>query len=226
MSKLLTVSGSLIESFPYSLSRDKDKYNIAEAVSEKLAAAAIETEKAKIYPIIDNLPEGVLDILAYDFKVEWYDYSAPLKNKRKVIKECILVHKYKGTKYAVETALKSLYPVAKVSEWFEYGGMPYHFKVTIWDDANDIKKCKLVIQKINYYKNVRSILEETTYIVSIGGKARVFYGAAASGKKKSIYCQAKKFEVWQHSEASAKVHGGTKVTSTQTKKHILTAREV
>ena len=226
MSKLITDSKALLSSFPYSLSRDEDKYNIADSISDNLATTALETEKAMIYPLIDNLPEGVLDILAYDFKVEWYDYSAPLKNKRKVIKECILVHKYKGTKYAVEMALKSLYPVAKVSEWFEYGGMPYHFKVVIWDDANDKDKCKLVIQKINYYKNVRSILEETTYIVGIQSKARVYCGAVTSGKKKSIYCRAKKFEVWQHSGASAMVHSGVKVTSRQTKKHILTAREV
>lgn len=226
MSKLLTEGKSLLSAFPYSLSRDEDKYKIAVTIADNLADTAIETEKAKIYPMIDSLPEKVLDILAYDFKVEWYEYNAPLENKRKIIKECILVHKYKGTRYATESALKSIYPVSKVSEWFEYGGKPYHFKVTIWDDTNDKDKCKSVVQKINYYKNVRSILEETTYIVGIQSKAYVHFGSVMAGKKTSIYCKAKKFEVWQHSGASAKVQSGAKITQKQTKTHILAAREV
>ena len=226
MSDNITEGKSLLRSFPYSLSRDQEKYGIAEIVSDKLAAAAAETDMAKIYPVIDDLPEEVLDILAYDFKVEWYEYNAPLENKRQTVKECILIHKYKGTRYATETALRSIYPASQVKEWFEYGGKPYHFKVMIWDNANDKEKCKSVIQKINYYKNVRSILEEAAYIVTVQSKARVYCGAVTTGKKKSIYCTAKKFEVWQREGTSVKVRCGAKMTGRKTERHMITAREV
>ncbi len=189
MSKLITEGKSLLASFPYSLSRDRDKYSIAETVSDKLAAAA-ETETAKIYPVIDNLPEAVLDILAYDFKVEWYEYNAPLENKRQTIKECILIHKYKGTRYATETALRSIYPVSKVSEWFEYGGKPYHFKAEIHDSTNDREKCMKTIQKVRFTKNVRSILEETVYIAAAQIKADAFGGAKTVGQNINIHCKA------------------------------------
>ena len=37
-----------------------------------------------------------------------------------------------GTRAAVETAIRAIYPKTEVKEWFEYeGGKPYHFKLFI-----------------------------------------------------------------------------------------------
>lgn len=217
---------SVYSTFPPILRNDTDFDSTAKAISVRLDENLSLSEYALVYSRINILPEIALDILAYDFNIRWYDYSFSIDEKRSIIKEAYKIFRFIGTRYAVEMALKSIYPISQVREWFEYGGKPYHFKVTIWDNANDKEKCKSVIQKINYYKNVRSILEETTYIVGIQSKARVYCGAITSGKKKSIYCRAKKFEVWQRSEALAKIHSGVQVTGKQTKKHILTAREV
>ncbi|MCM1299681.1 MAG: phage tail protein I [Firmicutes bacterium] len=175
MSKLITEEKSLLGAFPFSLSIDGDKYRIAEAIAEKLAKTAADTEKVKIYPIIDELPEGVLDILAKDFKVEWYEYNAPLKNKRQAIKECILVHKYKGTKYAVETAVHSLYDKAEVKEWFEYEGLPYHFQIRVYGSSSG--QVKTLNQKILYAKNLRSILDDIIFVLVPERDIEVFVGA-------------------------------------------------
>lgn len=175
MSKLLTEGKNLLGAFPYSLSRDDDKYRIAEAIADNLAATVIETEKAKIYPAIDDLPEEILDILAYDFKVEWYEYNAPLKNKQKAIKECILVHKYKGTKYAVETAVHSLYDKAEVREWFQYEGLPYHFQIRVYGSSSG--QIKTLNQKILYAKNLRSILDDIIFVLIPEKDVEAYVGA-------------------------------------------------
>lgn len=163
MSKLVDSASNILETFPGSLARDDDKQKLAAAISDKLAELMHETDKAAIFPAIDKLDAEMLDILASDFKCEWYDSSGTLEEKRKTIKDCLFMHRYKGTKFAVETALRSIYETVKVSEWFEYGGEPYHFRVEIFDSSNDTEKRQRILSKIEYYKNLRSVLDDVIF---------------------------------------------------------------
>lgn len=174
MSKFIDSGESLLQGFPYSLSRDDDKQKLAESIADELALTAADTIKALIFPCIDQLPETVLDTLAYDFKVDWYEYSAPIQNKRNAIKECIPVHKFKGTKYAVETAVHSLYDKAEVQEWFEYGGEPYHFKIKVFGSSSE--NIKQVYQKIQYAKNLRSVLDSVAFVLIPDSDLEMFIG--------------------------------------------------
>lgn len=80
-----------------------------------------------IYSRFDELPEELVDILAYDMHVDWYDYNYPLEAKRDLVKNSVKVHKKMGTKYAIETALGSLFPESEVEEWFQYEENPDTF---------------------------------------------------------------------------------------------------
>lgn len=183
MSKYVTDGKSILETFPYSLARDDDKRKLAESISDELARLMADTDKAAIFTRINDLDEPLLDILAADLKVEWYDYEGTLEEKRKTIRECIDVHRYKGTKFAVETALKGVYDNVVISEWFEYGGEPFHFMVTIYDSSNDVEKRQRVLEKIRYYKNLRSVLDNVVFMVgtnvnvplTVGIKAGIAY---------------------------------------------------
>jgi phage tail P2-like protein len=81
-----------------------------------------EIDSLRIYTRIDELPEDLLDILAYDFKVDWYDYGYPISVKRDLIKNSVKVHMMMGTKFAVETGIRSLYPNSELEEWFDMAG--------------------------------------------------------------------------------------------------------
>ncbi len=163
MSKYIDSGGDLLGAFPYSLARDEDKEKLAESIADELARTAANTEKALIFPEIDTLPEELLDILAVDFKIDWYDVESPVWNKRQTVKECILVHKYKGTKFAVETALHSMFLSAEVQEWFEYNGEPYHFKVVVYGHtSSNLKKLN---SKLLYAKNLRSVLDDVRFVL-------------------------------------------------------------
>lgn len=182
MSRLITDEKALIAAFPYSLSRDDDKEKIAEAVSCELVKSVAASEKASIFPAIDTLPEDVLDILAYDLKCEWYEPDASIRNKRQAVKECILVHRYKGTKYAVETALHSMFDSAEVQEWFQYGGDPFHFKVKVYGSTSSNLK-KLYI-KIHYAKNIRSVMDDVVFVLIPEKAIEAFFGITLSSWKK------------------------------------------
>ena len=83
---------------------------LGQVVAEELSDRMSEIEKAAIYPRIDELDEALLDILAYDFKVDWYGYDYPVEVKRRILKSSFYVHRHLGTKGAVETAIQALYP--------------------------------------------------------------------------------------------------------------------
>lgn len=183
----------ILRTLPPVLKKDKCFAALGEVIAEQLVKNRELSDRTIIYPAIDKLSEDVLDALAYDLNVSWYDYEGSLSEKRKTIQECMQVHQYKGTKYAVETALRSVYETVRVTEWFEYGGEPYHFKVIIYDSSNDKEKRARVLAKVQYYKNLRSVLEETIFEIGITSDIDVKAAFCPGGLYKKIYCEVKNY---------------------------------
>lgn len=158
---------NLVATLPPALQKDPSVVALAEAMAELLAQRLKEIEQLRIYPAIDRLDEQLLDILAYDFKVDWWDPNYTLEEKRRTLKDSWRVHKTLGTKAAVETAISAIYPNTKVVEWFEYGGEPYHFRldINITDDSMDSDKQRRVLERVNFYKSLRSHSDGITYFV-------------------------------------------------------------
>lgn len=151
-------------SLPPSLKNDPDMLALARAIAEQLQDTAQQIKKNIIYARIDELDEQTLDILAYDLHVDWYDYSYPIDVKRRTIKDSVKVHRRLGTKYAVETALGAVFPGTRVEEWFEYGGDPYTFRVKIGaGDGVTAQQQAAVLERVRFYKNLRSHLETISY---------------------------------------------------------------
>lgn len=209
MSNLSTDGKNLLKAFPYSLACDDDKQKLAESIADDIARLVSNADLARILPRIDELPEEVLDILAADFKVEWYEVNAPISFKRKTIKECILVHKFKGTKYAVETALHSVFTDAKVEEWFEYGGEPFHFKLMVYGSSGS-SNLKNLVARIQYAKNLRSVMDNTVFVIISSTPADIFSGGKRAAQSKTIGSVAK-FTGESASIRAAPVHMAARV---------------
>lgn len=173
---------NLLRALPEVLRNDEKMAALATSIAEVLAARTNEIQKLMIYPRIDELPEELLDILAYDFKVDWWDGDYTLEQKRQILKDNWKVHRMLGTKAAVETAISAIYPDTQVEEWFEYNGNPYHFRLLIdatYENVNPAKHQR-VLDRVEFYKNLRSVLDEIEYY-DAGGKAQCFVGAAVIG---------------------------------------------
>lgn len=171
---------------PEPLKNDEAMLALGHAIAEELGKNILFAQRTVIFPMIEQLSEELLDILAYDFKVDWYDYEGSLEEKRKTISECIFIHRYKGTKFAVETALNSIYSQVKISEWFEYGGEPFHFNITINDSTKDEAKRTRILEKVQYYKNLRSVLDSVKFIIGIDTKVTVNIGVKSGIAYKRI----------------------------------------
>lgn len=219
MSEILK-KDSCYQTLPRSLKNSENFDNTAKLISVLLLQNANYSEFAQVYSRIDTIPESALDTIAYDFNIGWYDYRFNAEEKRRIIKEAFKIYRFIGTRYAVETALKSVYPKSNVEEWFEYEGEPYHFRLTIHDNANDKAKCKLFLQKIKFCKNARSVLDEAVYIVETKSKTDIHLGGKVTGKKIAVNCKAAKFSVEVKKDTKAGIHYAAKLVRRIEKRQI------
>lgn len=126
---------------------------------------------AVLISIIDNVPADALPHLAEQYHItgnEGWLQALSDTEKRNLIKSSIKMHRYKGTKYALEEIFKTLNIVGNIEEWFNYGGNPYHFKVILQifnRSINEETETKLRAL-IDEYKNERSWLEEIQFHLS------------------------------------------------------------
>ncbi len=178
---------NLVATLPAALQKDPSVVALAEAMADLLARRPEEIEQLRIYPVIDRLDEQLLDILAYDFKVDWWDPNYTLEEKRRTLKDSWRVHKMLGTKAAVETAIRAIYPRTTVQEWFEYGGEPYHFRLNINVSNETIasEKQRRVLERVNFYKSLRSHNDGVTYFMQ-AAEARAVSCAASLGSRMCV----------------------------------------
>lgn len=145
---------------PSSLKRDTNILHAASAVSEALNKTDKETANDFIMSRIDMLPEAVINSLAWQFHVDTYDMNLDIEQKRKLVKNAIKDHKYKGTSWAVKSVVEVLLNYAKIEEWFDYGGKPYHFRVNgSYGPIVKDKELQSLVDAIQAAKNVRSWLD-------------------------------------------------------------------
>lgn len=150
--------------FPNVLQKDESMMAIAKVATEKLLEISNSIDKVLIYANIDKLPGEILDILAYDMHVDWYDETYPVEAKREVIKSSVTVHKKMGTKYAVEKALRAVHPASCIEEWFEYGGNPYCFRIICDTTESKVQaNYEEIVNTVNIYKRLSAHLDSVTY---------------------------------------------------------------
>ena len=168
MSDILNKS-SLMGLYPAVLNKDELFNALGQSAAELLGDAFLKTAKADIYTRINELDEGVCDILAKDFNISWYDYNFKVETKRRVIAAAFSVHRHFGTSGALITAISAIWPNSKLEEWFEYGGDPYYFRVAVHASENDSEPIdsEKILNTINLYKNERSWLESDAIVVVV-----------------------------------------------------------
>lgn len=158
-----------------------DEYKVAEHLPSSIDAepitslaqvadvelGKINTDLLLIYPAIDSLNEQLIDYLAVQMHVDEYDDTENLDVKRQQVKQSFLLHRLKGTKYAVQKAVSTVYQSAKVEEWPAYSGDPYHFRISgITAPIEGGAVVNKLVRIVNAYKNTRSWLDYIEFIES------------------------------------------------------------
>jgi phage tail P2-like protein len=137
--------------------------------TEFLPESAASTGQPSIlfWPFINAQVPPLLDVLAWEFHLDvWQNMegAVDIDTKRRLIEESIFWHQHKGTRYAVDQMLATIFKQGVVTEWYEYGGTPYHFRIITEDDIVDPDDLARVIDGIYAVKNVRSWMDDPGFI--------------------------------------------------------------
>lgn len=88
-------------------------------------------DRSQIYMDIDTVDEDVLDVLAVNWKIEWYDTEYDIEQKRRIVKTALNIRRTMGTVAAVKAQADAIYPGSTLEEWFDFGGQPGTFRMTV-----------------------------------------------------------------------------------------------
>ncbi|EDC9524885.1 phage tail protein I [Salmonella enterica subsp. enterica serovar Derby] len=146
---------------PPPLASDERFSVLANIAAERFAQ--IDLTALLVY-LVDIVDASALPSLAGQLHVQGLEgwlFAANEQEKRELIKQAIELHKYKGTPWAVRRVLEILSLPGTISEWFEYGGKAYFFKVEIKliNQGMDENLFNNLVDLIHEYKNVHSKLE-------------------------------------------------------------------
>ena len=173
----------LQEIAPPSINRDKNVQAVCAVIDVEMRNLAQQTRFVLLLPRLDELPEELVDELAWQYHVDFYDYSADLTKKRNLVRQAIAWHKRKGTPAAVEEVCTAAFKTAKVFENWEYGGEPYHFQVRLIEEGIPNQAViDSLIRAINETKNTRSWLDGLSFYREIQGT--IYYGGIVNQHKK------------------------------------------
>lgn len=110
------------EILPSSISGDKKLSAASESLNDHLVRLAGDTDLARIYSRIPELPEAALDLLAWQLHVDFWLPTLPIESKRSLVEGSIAWHRKKGTAWAVKQVLSDLGVDAEIIQWHQPGG--------------------------------------------------------------------------------------------------------
>ena len=150
----------------------------------------VDLSQLMIY-LVDTVNASALPHLAEQLHVlgEGWQFAGDDGERRRLLKRAVELHRHKGTRWAIQQVLEMLEMSGKVSEWFEYGGQPYHFKVDVDLTTRGVDEATFddLVKLINEYKNVRSHLEQLAISLSNVSQVPALTATVLSGEVATVF---------------------------------------
>lgn len=160
-----------------------DEANIALAgvIDKLIKDPGSRAEQLRVWDQIDSLPEEMLDELAWELNIDWWEASWDLDKKRETIKTATLIKAHRGTVWAVEQVAKNIFGSAEVKEWHTYGGRPHHFKVTTDYPLDTTQLIEEFRRLVSSAKRASSVLDAIEFAYSSETQYHVLAGSCGAG---------------------------------------------
>ena len=191
---MITKTGSVFEApldqtLPPALQYDQRLVAFAAAAAEQFfKSAGLIRDTMGLYYRIDELDETMLDILASDLHVDWYDFDDDIEEKRATIASSVFVHRHMGTPAAIRRVIEDSFGEGDIEEWFDYGGEPHHFRVT----TENVEKVNQNLEK--FLDMIRKAKRASAVLESVGIQQRSTMTAGVGIASKTRFVQASRME--------------------------------
>jgi phage tail P2-like protein len=152
---------TLLELLPENLRANADIIAASQAVDKEFQALAGKVKNCLTIADVDNASAEVIDNLAGQMQVDFYDQSYSLAKRRELVKNAYIYKYRKGTTSVVKEIAEKTWENVSLVEWFEYGGEPYKFKLVFDGSLPDDDELTEIIAAIKSVKNVRSHMDAT-----------------------------------------------------------------
>ena len=131
---------------------------VSYAVKKAMQKLRKYADSTRVYAVVDDMPENILDVLGVELRTPYYDEEMQREAKRKLVKNTLIWYQRAGTPSAVEELISIVFGEAKVKEWFEYNGTPGTFRVETGTTITP-EMAEYFVRMIKRVKNTRSHLE-------------------------------------------------------------------
>ena len=189
---MIKLSGSrFTDIMPENLAEQTEIQALAYAVGRQVEKLLAYADGARTYAAIYAVPEKVLDLLAVELRTPSYDENFSIKVKRTLIAESLLFYAQMGTPAAVNRIIETIFQAGHISEWWEYGGKPYHFKAYTTNPAitsDDVEEFKRVLGTV---KRLSACRQRHSYLVRCVLYLRKFFNAGCFIRAfaEKLYCR-------------------------------------
>lgn len=156
----------LIDLLPANLKKDKDMIAATKSIDNNFFNLIKNINSVFVFPNIDKLKEEILDALAIELHVDFYDATLEYERKVQLVQNSIKWHRQKGTPGAVQELIESLFGDGEIVEWFDYDGEPFFFKIVTTNTQLTSTKVNEFTRALESVKNVRSHLEKVEISMS------------------------------------------------------------
>lgn len=150
--------GEIKDILPGNLMEDPAAQAFSYALREGTRLLNRYTQLCYVYCSIETAPNDIVDLLAKELRTQYYSDALELDVKRGLVRNTLIWYMTAGTPAAVEELVGIVFREGEVSEWFEYGGKPYWFKIKtnaiLTEDMNTFFS-----DMIRRVKNTRSHIE-------------------------------------------------------------------
>ena len=167
---------NMVRMLPEPMKRDDGTAAMARVAAEELERRGIESGLPRLWGRFDDMAGDLLDILAEDLGLTWYDSDAPAAVKRELLKNSGQVFRRLGTKWAVEHVIGTYFGEGFVREWFEYDGEPGHFRVYSPNPSVNQERLEEFLSLLERVKRTSAKLDGI--FISLTGQTPIYAGVA------------------------------------------------
>ena len=186
----------LSDILPHSLLGTVDMDAYAMTLRDAIRIILGMSEKTMVYYNFDKQSEKIVDLMALEWRTQFYDGEMELERKKELVKNTLPWYLIAGTDGAVNGLLETLFGNGRIVPWYEYGGQPYHAKVSANIEYSEdimekfdtmlrkVKKASTILDEIEM-KNFTDARIHTGVFIQI--QERVYFAVPAVSGKESVY---------------------------------------